>query len=294
MEGDTSLFSANIPQQSSNYDELFMQQHILFTDSLKDLKTIRKQLYSAAEYFEASYEKDDDKQLVFETLKDYATKALVSSVDHLGSVAFKVNSFLDDKVNEFSDAKVRFSNIEQRLRTCQEFTEQSGVQRQVVVTETPKHHKRYICRDKPNKNSNGVSELINNSPSLCFDANSSKSIQPNPMKSDAQIIRGLSQPLSESPGPANFSFTRVASRKVTDARGVSPLRFSLKRADSVADRSSSPNPSNKQHFPMPRRSSSSLIHSENKASSKAIVQYHKSKSLFRTLIRYTSPRRMRN
>ncbi|KAL8095339.1 protein ABIL3-like [Apium graveolens] len=121
MEGDTSLFSTNIPQQSSNYDELFMQQHILYIDSLKDLKTTRKQLYSAAEYFESSYQKDDDKQLFMEVPEniDYATKALVSSVDHLGSVAFKVNSFLDDKVNEFSDAKVRFLNIEQRLGTCQ-------------------------------------------------------------------------------------------------------------------------------------------------------------------------------
>lgn len=297
MERDTSLFSANNPQQSSNYDELFMQQHILFTDSLKDLKNIRKQLYSAAEYFESSYERDDDKQLVVETLKDYVTKALVSSVDHLGSVAFKVNSFLDDKVNEFSDTKFRFSNIEQRLRTCQVFTEQSGVQRQTPVIETPKHHKRYIIPDKPNINSNGTSELITNGRSLCLDVDFSKSIQPNPMKPDAQINRGLSQPLSASAGSANFSFTRVASRKVTDARGVSPLRFSLKRTDSVADRSSSPNPSTnniQQHIPMPRRSSSLLINSENKASSKAIVQYRKSKSLFRTLLRYTSPRRMRN
>ncbi|KAK1382330.1 ABL interactor-like protein 3 [Heracleum sosnowskyi] len=286
MERDTSMFSANIPQQSSNYDELFMQQHILFTDSLKDLKNIRKQLYSAAEYFESSYERGDDKHLVVETLKDYATKALISSVDHLGSVAFKVNSFLDDKVNEFSDAKVRFSNIEQRLRTCQEYTEQSGVQRQTLVVETPKHHKRYIFPAKPTINSNGTTELIN-----------SKPIQQNPMKPDAQISRGLSQPLSPSPGSANFSFTRAASRKITDAQRVSPLRFSLKRTDSVADRSRSPNPSNnnvQQHFPMPQRSSSLLIQSENNASSKAIVQYRKSKSLFRTLLRYTSPRRMRN
>ncbi|WOG88104.1 hypothetical protein DCAR_0207338 [Daucus carota subsp. sativus] len=228
MERGTSLFSANVAQQSSNYDELFMQQHILFTDSLKDLKNIRKQLYSAAEYFESSYERDDDKQLVVETVKDYATKALISSVDHLGSVAFKVTTFLDDKVTEFSDTKVRFSNIEQRLRICQEFTEQVGVRRQTLVVETPKHHKRYIF---------------------------------------------------------------------PDTRGVSPLRFSLKRAESVADRSRSPNPANnniQQHFPVPQRSSSMLIHTEDKGTSKAIVQYRKSKSLFKTLLRYTSPRRVRN
>ena len=57
-----------------------------------------------------------------ETLKDYATKALISSVDHLGSVAFKVNTFLDDKVNEFSDTKVRFSNIEHVLKQSESLT----------------------------------------------------------------------------------------------------------------------------------------------------------------------------
>ncbi|XP_017235792.1 protein ABIL2 isoform X2 [Daucus carota subsp. sativus] len=297
MERGTSLFSANVAQQSSNYDELFMQQHILFTDSLKDLKNIRKQLYSAAEYFESSYERDDDKQLVVETVKDYATKALISSVDHLGSVAFKVTTFLDDKVTEFSDTKVRFSNIEQRLRICQEFTEQVGVRRQTLVVETPKHHKRYIFPAKPTSDSNGEPELIKNSPGLSLDEGSNKSVQPNLVRPDAQIIRGISRPLSASPGSANFSFTRAASRKVSDTRGVSPLRFSLKRAESVADRSRSPNPANnniQQHFPVPQRSSSMLIHTEDKGTSKAIVQYRKSKSLFKTLLRYTSPRRVRN
>jgi hypothetical protein len=50
---------------------------------------------------------------VVETLKDYAIKALVNTVDHLGSVTFKVNDLLDEKVVEVSGAELRVSCIEQ-------------------------------------------------------------------------------------------------------------------------------------------------------------------------------------
>ena len=48
-----------------------------------------------------------------ETLKDYAVKALVNTVDHLGSVTYKVNDLLDEKVDEVSDTEHRVSCIEQ-------------------------------------------------------------------------------------------------------------------------------------------------------------------------------------
>ena len=48
-----------------------------------------------------------------ETLKDYAIKALVNTVDHLGSVTFKVNDLLDEKVADLSEAELRLSCIEQ-------------------------------------------------------------------------------------------------------------------------------------------------------------------------------------
>ena len=50
---------------------------------------------------------------VVETLKDYAIKALVNTVDHLGSVTYKVNDLLDEKVVEVSVAELRVSCIEQ-------------------------------------------------------------------------------------------------------------------------------------------------------------------------------------
>ncbi|KAK9199534.1 hypothetical protein WN944_014725 [Citrus x changshan-huyou] len=75
----------------------------------KDLKNLRTQIYSAAEYLELGYTSDDQKQIVVETLKDRAIKALVNTVDHLGSVACKVNDLLDAKVDEVSDAEHRIS-----------------------------------------------------------------------------------------------------------------------------------------------------------------------------------------
>ena len=50
---------------------------------------------------------------VVETLKDYAIKALVNTVDHLGSVSYKVNDIFDEKVEEVSGTEFRVSCIEQ-------------------------------------------------------------------------------------------------------------------------------------------------------------------------------------
>ncbi|KAJ6887848.1 hypothetical protein NC652_028980 [Populus alba x Populus x berolinensis] len=108
-----TMTASSLSREASNYDEVSMQQSLLFSDSLKDLKNLRSQLYSAAEYFELSYTNDDQKQIVVETLKDYAIKALVNTVDHLGSVTYKVNDLLDEKVDEVSGTEFRVCCIEQ-------------------------------------------------------------------------------------------------------------------------------------------------------------------------------------
>lgn len=50
-----------------------------------------------------------------ETLKDYAIKAFINTVDHLGSVAHKVNEFLDEKIDDVSELEFRICCIEQVL-----------------------------------------------------------------------------------------------------------------------------------------------------------------------------------
>ncbi|THU65049.1 hypothetical protein C4D60_Mb01t33040 [Musa balbisiana] len=129
---------------ASNFDELSMDQSLLFSDSLKELKNLRSQLYSAAEYFELSYATDDHKQFVVNTLREYAIKAVVNTVDHLGSVSFKVTGLLEAKLDEVSGAESRVSCIEQRIRACQELVDREGLSQQSLVIKAPRYHKRYI------------------------------------------------------------------------------------------------------------------------------------------------------
>ncbi|KAG4211302.1 hypothetical protein ERO13_A02G095600v2 [Gossypium hirsutum] len=144
MKNMNSPTSVPVPQQSSHRDEVLMQQSLVFADNLKDLKNLREQLYSAAEYFEMAYTKEMQKQIVEDTLKDYAIKALVNTVDHLGSIAYKINTFLDEKINDYSVMELRLFCLEQRLRTCQDYVNLGGLSQQSLVLEAPKHHKHYI------------------------------------------------------------------------------------------------------------------------------------------------------
>ncbi|KAI3971492.1 hypothetical protein MKX01_021552 [Papaver californicum] len=140
----TSSYGLNGPPTGTHYDEISMQQSLIFSDSLKELKNLRSQLYSAAEYFELSYNNDDQKEIVVDTLRDYAVRALVNTVDHLGSVTFKVTDMLDERVNVVSGAELRVTCIEQRLKTCQSYIDREGLSQQSLSIATPKHHKRYI------------------------------------------------------------------------------------------------------------------------------------------------------
>lgn len=56
-----------------------------------------------------------------ESLKDYVTKALINTIDHLGSVAFKVNSLVDQKFGEVSALELHFCCLQQVLKTNTSF-----------------------------------------------------------------------------------------------------------------------------------------------------------------------------
>ncbi|GKU89075.1 hypothetical protein SLEP1_g3265 [Rubroshorea leprosula] len=286
-----------ISQEASNHDEVLMQQSLLFSDSLKDLKNLRTQLYSAAEYFELSYTNDEQKQIVMETLKDYAIKALVNTVDHLGSVTYKVNDLLDEKVDEVSGTELRVSCIKQRLRTCQEYLDHEGISQQSLMINTPKYHKRYILP---------VGETMNG-------ANNDSQYQGCSLDDDdwhqfKNAVRATTRetptpPLrkghSPSPSPrppqrsATFSFTSTMPKKELDKRTVSPHRFPLLRSGSVSrpttptkSRPTTPNSTAaRQRYPSEPRKSASMRIQPEKESPKEIEQYpSKSKRLLKALL----------
>ncbi|KAF8413333.1 hypothetical protein HHK36_001312 [Tetracentron sinense] len=310
MENMSSSSSLSIPREASNYDELSMQQSLLFSDSLKDLKNLRTQLYSAAEYFELSYTNDDQKQIVVDTLKEYAIKALINTVDHLGSVTYKVNGLLDEKVDEVSITEFRVSCIEQRLRTCQEYIDHEGLSQQSLVIKTPKYHKRYILPVGETMHGSGRTKSKYQGCSLDDEDNwhqFKNAIRATIRETPSSSFRKGRSP-SPSPrsslSPGTFAFTGTMSLVgdvllmifvyKSEKRTISPQRFPLLRSGSfssrpttpLSNRPTTPNSSNgRRRYPSePRKSASMRLHAE-RDSPKEIEQYpSKSKRLLKALL----------
>ncbi|KVI04655.1 hypothetical protein Ccrd_017028 [Cynara cardunculus var. scolymus] len=277
METLTSSAALPIPKEPANYDEIAMQQSLLFADSLKaisssrDLKNLRKQLYAAAEYFELSYTNDDQKQLVVDTLKDYAIKALVNTVDHLGAVSYKVNDILGEKVNEVSATELRVSCIQQFSAFCDPFCMDMEGDNYCLNIELD------VQLERPCKVINAIKKCR-------------KGRSPSPSPQPAQQ-------------PGSFAFTGAVTRKDLEKRSVSPRRFSLLRTGSLSSRpttpnsrsnsrSTTPNPSRpttptsigRQRLSEPRKSASMRMHADRETYRETDQIPSKSKRLLKALL----------
>ncbi|KAG5249461.1 protein ABIL [Salix suchowensis] len=295
MDSKTSSSTVNGPQEPSNHDELFMKQSLLFSDTLEDLKNLRKQLYSAADYFELAYYKEDQKQIAVETLKDYAIKALVSTVDHLGSVADNTNRYLDQKIGEVSEMGLRFFCIEQRLEACQEYINHGGLSQQSVVIKTPKHHKRYIFpadEESMDAYSRTKSHHHSRSPSTEQNLLELKNAVHATIKGAPSSIRGRH---SESQFPrlysrqGTFTITRTSNNSKPERRSSSPHHFPLIRSGSLLKGPVSSNYTDartRRRYPSePRRSVSLSTYSERDMAKDSEQQNSgKSKRLFKALL----------
>ncbi|BBN06666.1 hypothetical protein MPTK1_3g23010 [Marchantia polymorpha subsp. ruderalis] len=136
-----------MPESSFSYDDISMQRSHNFLMALQELKSLRSQLYSAAEYCESSYLYNDQKQMVLDNLKDYSVKALVNSLDHLGTVAFKLNDLMSQQFEEVSSIEIRSASLTQRLRSCHEHSDREGLKQQSLAKSTQANHKHYILPD---------------------------------------------------------------------------------------------------------------------------------------------------
>ncbi|KAK2978635.1 hypothetical protein RJ640_019092 [Escallonia rubra] len=313
MESEIESYSCSVNSTNgaSNYDEIFMQHSLLFADSLKDLKNLRKQLYSAAEYFELAYYREDDHEQLnlflnvrrlVDVLKEYVSKALINTVDHLGSVAYKVNNFLDEKVKLVSETELQMFGIEQRLRVCQEFSDHGGLSQQILVINTPKYHKQYITPGKyaigagkmrESTHAVGRTKWTDSSPSLFSETEwhqSKNAVRPTIEEPRSTFLRKGNSGLlttESSSSPGTFSFAQIASYKSLEKRGAVSQHVSpLKRFGSAVHRSISPSPStNKQRYPSPPRRSISVHFHPERDRMKEIEQYSKkSLSLFKALL----------
>ncbi|KAF6146048.1 hypothetical protein GIB67_033407 [Kingdonia uniflora] len=297
--------------EESNYDEHFMQKSLLFSESLEKLKSLRTQLYSAAEYFEASYTSNEPKGLVMERLKDYTTKALINTADHLETVTHNVNDILDEKINDVHRMEIRVSCIEQRTKTYQAKIDREGLSQQSLVVTTPKYRKHYIF---PGDYSFPYSGLA-----LSWTLRSPRSVlfQNIQRASPINLLRGRSlspsRRLSQRLGTFSFSGIMLyrikfvprlgeslekLEKKVSERQTVSPQRskFPLRHSGSLSNRTTTPTPSRlitpnsrnaiRRYPSEPRRSTSLHFHDETKTNNlKEIDRYpSKSKRLLKTLL----------
>ncbi|KAI3741345.1 hypothetical protein L1987_59017 [Smallanthus sonchifolius] len=145
--------------QAMTFNEPSMEQSISFVKALQELKNLRPQLYSAAEYCEKSYLHSEQKQVVLDNLKDYAVRALVNAVDHLGTVAYKLTDLLAQKSLEISTTGLRVSCLHQQLLTCQTYTDREALRQQQLLAVVPRHHKHYSLP-------NSVSKKVHFSPQI--------------------------------------------------------------------------------------------------------------------------------
>ncbi|KAK8560992.1 hypothetical protein V6N13_026425 [Hibiscus sabdariffa] len=302
-------------RESSNSDEIPVQQSLLFSESLKDLKNLRTQLYSAAEYFEVTYTNDDQKQMVVETLKDYTIKALVNTVDHLGSTTFKVDDLLDEEVEAVSGTELRVSCIEQvrmglfsalmllgfgyeyQMRYYRDYGQAEPISTvkgspnigETITSANRTKSKIVGCglddEDDWHQLRNAVRATLRESPA--------SSVAETPMSMSCRRGRSPSpspRPLQQSPV---FSFTNTMPKKDQEKRTESPHRFQLLRTVSVS-RPTTPNKNRMitliaagamQRYPSEPRKSASMRLPSEKDSTKDIDQSPgKSKRLLKALL----------
>ncbi|KAL7002435.1 Protein abil1 [Sarracenia purpurea var. burkii] len=136
---------------SMTFDEVSMERSKNFVNALQELKNLRPQLYSAADYCEKSYLHSEQKQMVLDNLKDYVVRALVNAVDHLGTVAYKLTDLLDQQTLDVSTMEFNVSCLNQKLLTCQTYTDKGGLRQQQLLSFIPRHHKHYILPNSVNK-----------------------------------------------------------------------------------------------------------------------------------------------
>ncbi|GAV68677.1 hypothetical protein CFOL_v3_12180 [Cephalotus follicularis] len=302
MESVTSTSSASAFQVASSQDEIFMQQRLEFSDTLKDLKNLRKQLYSAAEYFEVSYGEENQKQIVMETLKDYTAKALINTIDHLGSVAYKVNSLLDENIGGVYRTELRLCCMEQRLQTCKEFINCGGLCQQLMEIQNARHHKQYICSVGETLDAFGQIEAKYHPSRLSAEDNLHQfknAVRVTTRETSSPYVREGHSTLNSpqfSLRQGNFSITRTTSinqKRVSDKQATSPHRSPLMRSGSVFFNSSTPNYSGElRPYPIETRRSVSMPSNAERDRTKDFQQQSsKSKRLLKALISMGKPQK---
>lgn len=99
---------------------------VRFDKSIRELKNLRSQLHFAADYCESTFLNAEEKKIVVDNTKEYICKAMVTVVDHLGTVSTNLNCRISNAC-EFSNTELRINCLKQRLVLCGEYVSKLGL-----------------------------------------------------------------------------------------------------------------------------------------------------------------------
>ncbi|KAL3839883.1 hypothetical protein ACJIZ3_024474 [Penstemon smallii] len=116
---------------------------IAFDKSLKELRNFSSQLYHAADYCETTFLNSEDKTLVVENTKEYISRAIVTVVDHLGSISANLELHIL-KSNSVPETEHKIDNLKHRLLTCQHNSHKLALPRFHWTADFSRFHCRYI------------------------------------------------------------------------------------------------------------------------------------------------------
>ncbi|PIN13675.1 hypothetical protein CDL12_13696 [Handroanthus impetiginosus] len=211
---------ARAVNRSMTFDEVSMERSKSFVTALQELKNLRPQLYSAAEYCEKSYLHSEQKQMVLDNLKDYAVQALVNAIDHLGTVAYKLSDILEQQTLEISSTELKVTCLNQQLLTCQTYTDKEGLRQQQVLAIIPRHHKHYILPNSVKK--------VHFSPHIQTDPRQPIQARARLYPSGASAAKTLSWHLaSETKSTLKGSPRSITSSEDSKMYGKTPFAFNL-------------------------------------------------------------------
>ncbi|GAQ80753.1 hypothetical protein KFL_000610310 [Klebsormidium nitens] len=118
-----------------------------FLIALEELRNLRPQLLTAAEYCEQQYLTSEQKDSVTGNLRDYAVKALVNMVDHLGTVSYKLNLCIDQETSRAETLDVQLMTLQQRIASMRTYMEQDAAKQQQQPKAAQRMVKQYRVPD---------------------------------------------------------------------------------------------------------------------------------------------------
>ncbi|XP_012842763.1 PREDICTED: probable protein ABIL1 isoform X1 [Erythranthe guttata] len=112
-------------------------------ENLQELRKLSSQLYNAADYCERTFMNAEDKKSMVETTKAYISKAVVTVVDHLGSISSNLESCIADS-NSVLQTEHKMYILKLRIGTCLHYSHKLALPRFYWNADPSRHHRRYI------------------------------------------------------------------------------------------------------------------------------------------------------